>query len=135
MNCAVRTRTGPGSPAFKNDDFGFATACGQAENTWNLPESTMSSLTLTVVLDQATSYQFSVRIRKNACCDFSPCAEAGAMAPTVAITAAAPMAASLTRFLMNKPPSFFLFAANATHALSTHAPSTSPQLVFPSPCF
>src|SRR5208283_520995 len=43
----------------------------------------MSSLTLTVVLDHETSYQFSVRMRKNACCDFSPCAEAGAV-PSVA---------------------------------------------------
>jgi hypothetical protein len=36
------------------------------------PVSSMSSLTLTSVLDHFTSYQFSVRMRRKACCERSP---------------------------------------------------------------
>src|ERR1019366_7616099 len=62
----------------------------------SLPVISYSSLTLTLVFDHFRSYQFSVRIRRNAACDFSPWASAGPVATTVtASPAAKPRAQSL----------------------------------------
>src|SRR5271157_3025463 len=56
---------------------------------WSLPVISYSSLTLTLVFDHFRSYQLSVRIRRNAACDFSPWASAG---PVAAIVTASPAA-------------------------------------------
>jgi hypothetical protein len=56
---------------------------------WSLPVISYSSLTVTLVFDHFTSYQLSVRIRRNAACDFSPWASAGPMAAIVKASPAA----------------------------------------------
>ena len=74
--------------------WGLAVVSGQFLNTWNLPLTVILSLTLTLSVDHRRSYQWMVRIRRNACCDFSPWADAsGAYRPVAPTTIARPAAA------------------------------------------
>src|SRR3984893_1185932 len=79
----------PGCPVLRKHWAGTSIAAGQEFMIWSLPVISYSSLTLTLVFDHFKSYQLSVRIRRNAACDFSPWASAG---PIAAIVTASPAA-------------------------------------------